>query len=683
MPLYATTIFLSAFLLFQVQPVIARAILPWFGGSAAVWTTCMLFFQAALLLGYLYAHWSTQRLNPRWQTGLHLVLLAASLLLLPITPDSYWKPTGGENPTLGILLLLAATVGLPYFLLSTTSPLMQVWYSRGRGGAIPYRLFALSNLGSMLALLSYPSLVEPLLATRRQSESWSVGYVLFAALCAWTALRGARGQQQVDPGVAPAGEETSAGPSAGQYVFWAALAACPSMLMLAITNHLTQDVAAIPFLWILPLTIYLLSFILCFDASRWYWRPGFLAILPVALAGMTWLLSIDRDDINMRLTITLFAAAFLVCCMVCHGELARRKPHPSHLTAFYLMLSVGGVAGGLLVGVIAPAVFPNYFEFPIAVGLCALLGVAAVWEDSLRERLQTWLLPVAVVTAAGVISLFLFLGRAMWDSVANYKLVARNFYGSLRVREHGKKADDWDGYRSFLHGAINHGEQWTHPQRRRELLTYYCDDTGVGRAMKLRRPGVEHRVGVLGLGAGTMAAFSRAGDYYHFYEINPLVLRIANQEFTFLKDSPARVDVAFGDARLSMEREPLQNFDVLVMDAFSGDSIPVHLVTREALLLYFRHLKPDGVLAVHISNKYLNLQPVIERLSAALNKTALVIETDDSEDGNCFGTTWVVMASRREILESPEFRASGVPPKPKPGVGVWTDDYSNLYRILK
>ncbi len=708
MILYAATVFLSAFLLFQVQPIIARAILPWFGGSAAVWTTCMLFFQLVLLLGYLYAHWMTERVAARTQAMVHGAALAVSLALLPILPAARWKPHGGENPTVAILALLAATIGLPYFLLSTTSPLVQAWFARSRAGAIPYRLFALSNLGSMLALLSYPPLVEPRLTTGAQAWVWSAGYVLFAALCATAAVKGARA---AGPANAPAAAEPVAGDepvSAQTHLLWVGLAACPSMMMLAITNYLTQDVAAIPFLWIVPLAVYLLSFILCFDAPRWYARPVFLGLLPPALGVMVWTLLTERDDVAnivsgfllkrgdvaMPVTVVLFALAFFICCMVCHGELARRKPHPRRLTAFYLMISIGGAAGGLFVGVVAPYAFPGYFEFPIALALCGTLAVIAVAKESTPEdratdeppavRRARWIgrMATAAALATGLGTLYYFSFRAMWEPVRGYRMAARNFYGSLRVRQ-TKTEKDWDGYRTFLHGAINHGEQWLHPDRRRSPLTYYCEDTGVGRAMKLRTA-AEHRVGVMGLGSGTMAAFGRPGDYYRFYEINPLVLRLANTEFSYLRDNPARTEIAMGDARLSMEREPPQRFDLLVMDAFSGDSIPVHLVTREAFELYFRHLKPSGVVAVHISNKYLDLQPVIERAIVALHKVALVIETNEDESGNCFGTTWVVVTGDPKVLARPEFDAAdSAPPRGRPGVGLWTDDYSNLFRILK
>lgn len=678
--LYAAAIFLSAFLLFQVQPIIARIILSWFGGTAAVWTTCMLFFQVGLLAGYFYSHSLIKRLAPRTQSILHIALLVLSLAALPILPGEAWKPQGTENPTVRILLLLAATVGLPYMLLSTTSPLLQAWYSRSEKGAMPYRLFALSNLGSMLALLSYPPLIEPNMPTRTQAYAWSGGYVLFVALCGWLAWKGREGAPVA--AVEAVEAEVEAPPSFARKLLWIALAACPSMLMLAITNHMSQDVAAIPFLWVLPLSLYLLSFILTFDARGWYQRNIFLVLLAPGLGGMAYLQWSNATELKMQWTIAALAAGFFICCMVCHGELAARKPSPRYLTSFYLALSVGGAIGGLFVGVVAPYLFQNYFELPIALAFCGLLAyIVAIEEPGYTWRQAAVTLP-AFALLAGMVGLWVFLGRSVSDSVKGYRMVTRNFYGTLRIRQTGD-GSGWEDYRTLLHGAINHGEQWMHPARRRELLTYYCADTGIGRAMRVRKEGVAQKVGVLGLGAGTMAAFGRKGDDITFYEINPVVPKIANSEFSFYPDCPATKRIIMGDGRLSLERQPPQNFDVLMMDAFSGDSIPVHLVTKEAFQLYFRHLNPTGYLVMHISNKYLDLEPVLARIADELGKTSMLVETEEDESGDCFGTTFVVMAHTPEAFQAQAFAGIAARPKTRAGVGTWTDDYSNLFRILK
>lgn len=679
---YAFTIFLSAFLLFQVQPIIAKMILPWFGGSAAVWNTCMLFFQAALLGGYLYAHWSIRTLRPKTQVWLHAALLAASLALLPVTPAASWKPQDAAHPIARILGLLAASVGLPYFLLSTTTPLIQAWYTRAGRGAVPYRLFALSNLGSMLALLGYPPLVEPFLSTRMQGAVWSVLYAAFAALCVYTAIRSLQsgaadfGPQPVEN--VQAAEDPAPPPGWGPHVLWTLLAAGPSLLLLAVTNHLTQDVASFPFLWIVPLALYLLTFILCFDARGWYQRRVFYPLLFTGLGGMAYLIGGDTEDI--RITAAVFAGGFFAAGMVCHGELARLKPHPRHLTSFYLMLSIGGVCGGLFVALVAPTLFPTFIELPVAMALCGSLAVYVLAADPESDLYRDWLNPVLALMAACVLAVSIYLGRVVLAQTQNHKVVARNFYGSLRVREHDPK--EWDGYVTLLHGAINHGEQWTHPDRRREPLTYYCRDSGVGKALLWLDPARPRRVGLLGLGAGTLATYGRPGDYFRFYEINPLVLELARKHFYYLAESRARVEVALGDARLSLEREPEQHFDLLAVDVFSGDSIPVHLLTREAFALYFRHLKPDGMLAVHVSNKHLDLPPVVERAAREFRKAAWMIDTDEDDEGSCFGSTWVLLASDGKVFEQQIFRG-GEPAPSRPGLPIWTDDYSNLYRILK
>ena len=678
MPLYALTIFLSAFLLFQVQPLIAKTILAWFGGTASVWTTCMLFFQFLLLGGYLYAHFVIAKLKPKQQAWVHGSLLALAVLTLPIVPKPAWKPLGTENPTVRILSLLGATVGLPYLLCSTTGPLVQAWYTRAHRGALPYRLFALSNFGSMLALLSYPFLVEPYLPSRWQALIWSAGFCLFAALCAYTGFRAARFDDEavVAPFEPDVPEEK---PGWAIHIFWAGLAAGPSMAMLAITNHLTQDVASIPFLWIVPLSIYLLSFILTFDSHGWYRREIFLVFAAPALGGLAYLQWSESNDLRVPWTIVAFSVGLFIVCMSCHGELAARKPAPRYLTSFYLMLSVGGVIGGLFVGLLAPYVFKSYFELPVSIAFCGLLVALSAIDEPGQKFIDGLRSAAGLALLLGLIGLCVFLGRTMNDAVKGYRLVQRNFYGGLRVRE--AQAGAWEGYRSLLHGSINHGEQWTHPQRRRELLSYYCQESGIGRAMQLRRKGVPHKVGVMGLGAGTMAAFGRPSDEYRFYEINPAVPILARTEFTFVTDSPAKKEIVMGDARLSLEREPPQDFDVLMMDAFSGDSIPVHLITREAFELYYKHLKPAGIIAIHISNKFLDLEPVLARVAQTLHKPAFVVESEDT--GDCFGTTYVLFANDAAVFRAPEFGGLGRMAKLKPRVEMWTDDYSNLFRILK
>ncbi|MBI1872337.1 MAG: fused MFS/spermidine synthase [Acidobacteria bacterium] len=680
--LYASTIFLSAFLLFQVQPIAAKSILPWFGGTAAVWSTCLAFFQLVLVLGYSYAALSSRFLERKQQVIAHVALLALSLLGLPATPSSAWKAPGGGDPVPRILGLLTTSVGLPYFLLSTTGPLLQLWYARGRERGSPYRLFALSNAGSMLALLTYPVVVEPFIGTHRQGLIWSGAYVAFVLLCGICALRqwnDHRGGQKT-PDVAVL--DLVNRPGWGTWALWLALPACASILLLGITSHLSQDVAPVPFLWVLPLTLYLLSFVLCFDRDWWYRRVVWLPLLVTALGGVAYAVFGDYKDPGVRVMVPLYAAGFFVCCMFCHGELARLRPHPRHLTSFYLMCAAGGAVGGVFVGLVAPRLFRMYVELPYGLVACALLAAIVVRADPRSRLFRHWWHPGWLAMAALTVVLGWYVTRGLRDDASNSRVMVRNFYGV--VQTYDTDTDNEDPIRKLRHGAITHGLQLLDPARRREPVSYYGPESAV--SLVLRNPirPSPRRVGVIGLGSGTLAAFGQPGDIFHFYEINPLVTAIARSEFTFLADSPATIDIVPGDARLSLEQAPAQRFDVLVIDAFSGDSIPIHLLTREAFELYFRHLAPDGVLAVHISNRYLDLRPVVSRAAEALGKATLLVETDDPDDGIIYGTTWVLVASRREVLERAPLGEAGSALDTAPArFRLWTDDYSNLLQVVE
>jgi len=681
---YALTISLSAFLLFEVQPVIAKMILPWFGGSSAVWSTCMLFFQVVLLLGYAYAHW-LNKLAPRMQAVAHISLLGISLAALPIIPSPAWKHSSIGQPSLTILALLAVTVGLPYFLLSSTSPLLQAWYARTHKGGLPYRFFALSNFFSMLALLSYPFLIEPNLSSRMQGLIWSAAFVGFALLCALTAWR--TSAQTALPAAEGNAEDISpdVAPSWAARLLWLGLAAAASILLLAVTTHLTQDVAAIPFLWILPLAVYLLSFIICFESPRFYHRAVFVPLLAISLAFMAYRLWPGHGKMGMRLTIGLFVLALFVCCMVCHGELVRLKPHPRWLTSFYVIVSLGGAVGGLFVGLLAPYVFHAYYEFPIGLAFCALV-TAIVFARALAARPRRWMQTGIAIMVVLLVGYFYFLGSSMFAIVDGYRVVARNFYSQLRVSDDGDPRIDDDASRKLIHGVINHGQQMLREEYRRLPVTYFCPESGIGRGMKALE-GHPRRIGILGLGCGTLAAYGRAGDTLRIYEINPLVVEIARRDFTYLNDTPAKVEVAMGDGRLVLEGEstdPSRLFDILVMDAFSGDSVPVHLITREAFAIYFRHLKPGGILAVNISNTYLVLDPVMERAANAFDKVALVYHWNPKDDDSmCFSCSWTLIMDRSTAEAHPELRKDAQVLSQKRPFRVWTDDFSNMFSILK
>ena len=672
MALYALTIFISAVLLFLVQPIVAKQILPWFGGSAAVWTTCLVFFQFLLLFGYAYADWTTRQLQARRQALLHIALLAISLITLPIIADSTWKPAGDEDPTWRILGLLTLTIGLPYFLLSTTGPLVQAWFARSFPGAPVYRLFALSNFGSLLALIAYPFAVEPWISTREQSWTWSAGYLLFVLLCGACALYSAKAV----PVAAPAAQASGAGPAprAGDYAMWLLLAGMGSFMLLAVSNHIAHDIASVPFLWILPLTLYLLTFILCFEGRQgqgWYRRTWLLGPMLVAVAAMAWSVYHERGIVDVKEALPLFSLGLFLMCMFFHGELAAMKPSPRYLTGFYLMVSLGGALGGLAVGFLAPKIFNAYYEFGL--GLLITLALAVYLTRSAHK-----LVPLAALAALGTTGYYVTLH---FDSLsANTRVMERNFYGTLRVKDTGPESDP-ETMRRMLHGMIMHGEQHLGP-RRKEPTSYYGATSGVGQAIVGLQPSGPIRVGVVGLGVGTLAAYGRPGDTYRFYEINPQVIDAARKEFFFLSDSQAKIETVLGDARLAMEREAPQQYDVLAIDAFSSDAIPVHLITREAMAVYLRHLKPGGVLAIHITNRFLRLAPVVKQLADDQGLHAILID-DDAKGSDLATTDWMLLSRDADLLKRPEVSRGQEAIEELPGLRIWTDSFNNLFQILK
>jgi hypothetical protein len=668
---FAITVFLSAFLLFQIQPIIAKMILPWFGGSSSVWSTCLVFFQAELLLGYLYVHLLHEWLSPRRQNLVHCALLLLSLATLPVIADPAWKEAAFEHPTWNVLVVLASAVGMPYLLLSTTGPLMQAWYARSFASLMPYRLYALSNLASMIALLSYPVLVEPYFPVLEQAWAWSAAYILFVLACfgsAWQSWQGTSGTREPTTSTSA----SAARPRWDECLLWVGLAMTASILLLAMTRHLTQDVAPVPFLWVLPLSIYLLSFILCFDAPRYYYRPGFLVALPIAFVALDQV--VDGGSLPVPLLVALLSLSLFIFCMVCHGELVRRRPAVRHLTLFYLMLSIGGALGGSFVGLFAPAFFNAYFELPIGLFLCALLVIIVLW----RELRPAW-------RGLLVVALFGYgyrLAGISFDYVDDYRRVLRNFYGQLRVADISH--DELGIRRTILHGRINHGEQFISPRYSRRPTAYYCEQSGIGQTLLSITGGQALKIGVLGLGTGTLATYGQAGDEMRMYEINEQVLDLARKDFSYLGESAARIIPVLGDGRLMLEREAVQNFDLLAIDAFSGDSIPTHLLTIEAMTAYLRHMKSDGVLAIHITNRYLDLKPVVAAAARQLGLTALIVDFDPDEgDAFCRHSVWVMLAQPERAASLYAQLAGGETLDPRPGFAAWTDGFSNLLKILK
>jgi hypothetical protein len=677
--LFAVTIFLSAFLLFQVQPIVAKIILPWFGGSAAVWTACLLFFQLVLLAGYMYADLTSRLLTPRMQGVLHAALLAAACLTLPLAPSVALVHTGDGAPEWRIALVLGTSVGLPYFMLSTTGPLLQSWYARAESAALPYRLYALSNLGSMLALLSYPFAVEPNLALGVQTLVWSWGFGVFAVLCAVLALIGARVPVHAAAAATDSPAQTPARPAASLCILWMALAACASTLLLAITSHLTQNIAPIPFLWVLPLSLYLLSFILCFDGRGWYRRGPFVLLLVIAVGLVCAAVQVGPSHPEIWRLVGLYSATLFFACMVCHGELAALKPHPRYLTLFYLMLSLGGAMGGVFVALIAPHLFPDNWELPLGIVGVGVMVLVVLFRDPKtpvyhgKSRLLSAIAVVLVATVA------IILGHGYVESRKDARVMLRNFYGWLKVEDSGSGVET---ERLLTHGTITHGMQYLDPERSHWPTTYYGRNCGAGLAVaELGRSGPV-KVGVVGLGAGTMAAYGRKGDLFRFYDINPQVPVLATTEFTYLRDSGATTEIVFGDARLSLAGEPPQGYDVLVLDAFSSDAIPVHLLTREAFAIYFKQLSPRGVLAVHISNRYLDLKPVVQEAANFYGKQARQVASEGIDYIGVYSSDWILVAQDPKIFESDLLKEAAEKFDAKP-IRMWTDDFSDLYQILK
>jgi hypothetical protein len=706
---YALTLFASAFLLFGVQPLVGKFALPWFGGTPTVWTTCMLFFQAALLAGYAYAHALATRLQPRSQVKLHMGLLGLTVAVLamrawlggsPVAPGPEWRPTWGEGLTGQLLGMLAVTIGLPFFVLSTTAPLLQSWFARARPGASPYRLYALSNAGSLLALLSYPFLVEPYVPRSLQGWGWAAGFGVFVAGCvvcaadlwkrgtARVSAQGAVPQEEAGPM-----EERKPGP--GKTLAWLGLSACASVLLLATTNQLSQDVAAGPFMWVLPLALYLLTFILTFEREALYPRAACILLLIITVGGV--IRSIfEGPHFPLVLQLLAHGGALLAGCMVCHGELYRMRPAPRHLSAFYLWVSAGGVTGGLMVGIVAPRVFDTYAEYPLALAACCLVAMAVLLPRSVgAPRLARWGRWLGAAALAGVVG---GVGMAVVDSRREVRLTARNFFGVVQVLESGQGEVQRHQY-SLKHGTITHGVQLISPGRRQLPTAYFTADSGLGLAIAEHRRVREAqgrppamRIGVLGLGVGTSAALIQVGDTVRFYEINPKVISLAWGEggyFSYLTDTRARVEVVEGDARIVLEQElkrgEAQAFDLLVLDVFSSDSIPAHLLTEEAMALYRQHLAPHGVMALHISNVHLDLVPIVLAHSKAFGMySTLVINQTTTE---ALRSTWMLLSpdaafswGRTFVQAAAEVRRIELAEAPRL---TWTDERNSVLPVLR
>ena len=690
----APTIFLCAFLLFQVELIVGKELLPWFGGAPAVWTTCLLFFQCVLLAGYASAHLLSSRGTPRQQVIVHCLAAAGSLLLLgvlslrwpsPITPGPSWKPAAGGDPLLQLTVLLLVSVGVPFFVMAGSGPLIQRWSVESRPARSPYRLYALSNAGSLLGLLSYPFLVEPLLGLREQALVWAVLYGAFVVglfLCAGVFLTGVAGAA---PAPARSGRPAAVPPVADR-ILWATLAAVGSALLLATTNHMCQDTAVIPLLWVLPLSLYLLTFILCFSREGLYVRWLFPLLFCGAFALSVYVLNQDLAA-SLPLQVASDAAVLFAGCMVCHGELVRAKPAAEHLTGFYLAVAAGGAAGALAVAVGAPRLFTGFWEFHISLVAVGGLFLWAVVRDR-RSFLRRSPLLIGTGLAALVVSGGGVLLRQATASDVRTLYAARNFYGLLRVQE-----DSAATYRKLLHGRITHGFQYTDSTLALLPTSYYSRESGVGLAID-NHPGRARglRIGVVGMGTATLAAYVRDIDTIRFYEINPAIPLLSAGPaplFRYVSSCPGTVEVAMGDARLTLEREVAEGdprrFDVLALDAFSSDAIPVHLLTEEAFDLFLRRVRvPGGILAVHISNRYLDLVSVVHGYAERHGLPSVMISADEDDRGG-WTSDWILISRSDSLFNVDPIAAAATawdstsyhPIRP------WTDQYSNLLSVLR
>ncbi|MBS1839997.1 MAG: hypothetical protein JSS69_07075 [Acidobacteria bacterium] len=752
---YGLTIALSAFLLFQVQLISGKYLLPLFGGTPAMWSTCMLCFQILLLLGYLYAHALGTQAPARLQVSVHGTLLIGSLLLLavlwmkwgsPLTPGVSWRPKPGDNQVWKILELLGITVAFPFFLLSTTGPLLQKWYSASGNPGSPYRLYALSNAGSLLGLVSYPFLIEWAFTIRHQTWLWSSAYAVFtvfATVAGWRALGKpqqiqTREYAKVNRGEDEADERT---PTASKLGLWLGLSACSTTLLFATTNLLCEDITVIPLLWVVPLSIYLLSFIVTFESSRWYRRSIFWPLYFLAV-GVGIKSSFERARGETLFLVATYCVTLFVVCMVCHGELARSRPKARYLTNFYLMVALGGALGGGFVVLIAPRIFLGFWEFQTAL---IASGILIFWAYCLGDRQgkseqKLWSLAVIILGTFFVPQMDSFIpdfnrwkplnheyytgpllsamwltfwliarGRKKapeakhhfpWQPVASTLLIAlfgvlaigyaqvagshmlfreRNFFGIKAVVDNSNSI-------ALMNGNTVHGVELKSAASRHTPTSYYSEDSGIGLVLKNFPRGSEGkralRVGLIGMGVGTLAAYGRPNDSLRFYEIDPAVIQLSTGPaplFHFLSDSPAKIETVLGDARLSLEAEAgrgeFQKFDVLAVDAFTSDSIPAHLLTEEAMGIYLRHLRgTDSMLAFHVSNRYLNLSPVIFALGERYELSSAEVHLRKHH--------WILLSANPAMFRIPGLAEQAKPLNLTRRPVLWTDDYSNLFQVL-
>ncbi|OYP29832.1 spermidine synthase [Rhodopirellula sp. MGV] len=675
---FVATTLLSAFLVFQVQPIISKCVLPWFGGTPAVWTTCMLFFQVLLFGGYLYAHLLRTFCTPVFQAIIHLTLLGSAALMVPIEPSDAWKPMGDESPTFYLLWMLARHVGLPYFVLSSTGPLIQAWLSLQDDSDRVYRLYALSNAGSLFALLSYPFLFEPVLSVSTQSTLWSLMFLAFVLVQGYVAVGLFRMHQRKNTTASLVAHKGSDQPiSRLQIVSWISLPALASVMLLVVTNHVCQDIAVVPFLWVLPLSLYLASFIVCFDSPQWY-RPKPIAAVTLAALALIQGKTMLPGSIQLIAEATCYMTMLFGACLLCHGEVARLKPATNRLTLYYAMLSAGGALGGIIVAIICPMVLNNHAELPFFVALVTALTFLLFFAcKGWKQPHYDWAAASRLKFGALLVMITPIITMAL---VSNHRTIAsqRNFFGVLKVREKPLGL-------CLVHGSTLHGMQRYAPNQS-QPTTYYGKGSGVGfvfEALKEERPELE--IGIVGLGCGVLTTYGRPSDHYDLIEINPAVIDIADRYFTFMRDCPSKLDRHVGDGRLVLERMTDKRFDLLVLDAFSSDAIPAHLLTRESMALYKQRLADEGVLAIHTSNNHLELSPLVHRLSADAGLESRMLEGIGDDSIGTTHSTWMIIAHTGHLI----FEIPGLADATKAtdqmlrDAPLWTDQHHDLVSVLR
>ena len=674
------TMFLGSFLLFLIQPIIAKMILPWFGGSAAVWTSCMMFFQVMLVLGYAYSHILRRWLSCSTAFFCHTAVLGAACCLLPVIPNSALRRATGNGLNFAVAWTLLVTVGLPYFALAANSTLVQLWHEAlstsnqkpaDSGGT--YRLYAVSNLGSMLALLFYPFLIEPFATLSAQAWIWSAGFIVYAAMClltAWPTTRLSHWQSEPKPS-----ESETFRPSA--VCLWFMLACVASVILLATTNLMCQEIASVPFLWILPLAAYLLSFIICFEQPRLYHRAIFLPLLCVSIVLGIGVVQ-SHLYVSILLQITVMTSVCFFVSMVCHGELERLKPPPAKLTTFYLTIAIGGAVGGIFTALLAPFAFDHFIEFQLAIIGCLALATLQVYRTAGRSVLLLALFGCGLTASVTMASLMLQTSSTLEKDTLITR--QRNEYGVVMVTED-------ESYRRFVSGNVDHGGQNRAHEIAFEPSGYYTENSGVGIAFRRMREFKQTQgeasginACVVGMGIGAMLSWCEPEDHFSFYELNPAVEEIAETHFSYLERYRPQTDVYIGDGRILLQRQLEQTggnqFDLLFVDAFSSDAIPQHLITSQCVDIYLKQLRADGMLVFHITNRFVDLRPVIATLAVEKGLSSFVRENKNGPKDK--GTLWVCLSRNKNLLSAPWMDSLTTRWPDKMPKIQWTDDFAPL-----